>query len=235
MDTTKLLRFLDQGSMDWLMTPSERLVVVAMLDMLRPRSTLELGYGYGGCTAWLSHYSQEVITVDWDTRVLASSQRFPNVTPLHMNTEEAIARLTQEGRHFDLAFVDAYHSFDMARIDLRGVLPLADVILLHDTTNPPCRFGFLDALKDLDCFYYIDLVEGHLQDDGLWGGLGIVLPGVPRKKQMVPVASEPTFHILHARCLEMMGQPKDAESFSPKAPKRKWLRKLVRILKGAPD
>ena len=82
MDMERLKGFLGLAGTDWEMTPSERLVVVALLELLRPRTALELGHRHGGCTTWLSRYCQEVWTCDIDPAVIPSSQRFPNVRRL---------------------------------------------------------------------------------------------------------------------------------------------------------
>jgi hypothetical protein len=250
MDLNTLKQFLCLVPVQWEMTPSERLAVVGLLQLLRPKSALELGHRHGGCTTWLSHFSQEVISVDFDPHVLVSCQRFPNVVPWHTTTAEALTRLQREGRHFDLGFIDADHSAHGARDDLLGMLPLADVILMHDTTNPECRSGYMEALKGTACYANLDLVEGHLQNDGLWGGLGIVLPSVQGDAQRWVSPWDSTIDMLHARYREKsapLQQPEPAPAVAssaaprPKASiptflrKRKWLRRLVRMLKGSPN
>jgi hypothetical protein len=64
--------------------------------------------------------------------------------------------------------------------DLRSVLELAPVVLLHDMYNPACREGALDVLRETDCYFDLDLVPGRLQEDGPWGGFGIVLKNLAR-------------------------------------------------------
>jgi hypothetical protein len=206
MDINKLKGFLGLADWKWAMTPAERLVVVGLLELLRPATALELGHLAGGCTAWLSRYCQEVFTCDIDRRVVASSKRFANVQALHMTSAKALALLKRQGRHLDLIVIDADHSFEGACRDLRGALPLADVILLHDSSNPTCRSGYQEALKDHDVYADLDLVEGHVQPDGLWGGLGVVLTQLPRSTPVFATPSEPTFHLLEKRWLETLGQ-----------------------------
>ena len=182
MDLNTLKQFLCLVPVQWEMTPSERLAVVGLLQLLRPKNVLELGHRHGGCTQWLSHFSQEVISVDFDPHVLVDCQRLSRMCTLaYYHGGSTRRRLQGEGRHFDLGFIDADHSANGTRDDLIAMLPLADVILMHDTTNPECRSGYQEALKDAACYANLDLVEGHLQTDGLWGGLGIVLPSIQGK------------------------------------------------------
>ncbi|MEI8138454.1 MAG: hypothetical protein WCI03_01150 [bacterium] len=163
-------------SKNWMMSPVERLTIVGLLSILRPQTALELGYKAGGCTEYLAQYSEKVWTVDMDATVLESPGRFANTIPLHMKTSEALCKLRNEGRHFQFALVDADHSVEGACRDLQETILLADVIVLHDASNPECRRGYQRALMNCNAYSNLDLVDGHLQSDGLWGGLGIVVP-----------------------------------------------------------
>ena len=162
----------------WLMSPVERLVIVGLLELLRPARALELGHRFGGCTEWLCRYCGEVHSVDIDPAVVESCQQWSNAIPVHADTQTAIREFSRRGVRFDFALVDADHSFAAARDDLLGAAGLADVVVLHDSFNPECRAGYLAAAQQLDAFVDLDLADGHLQEDGLWGGLGIVVPGL---------------------------------------------------------
>jgi hypothetical protein len=179
-ETLKAFLGLTQDSYRWEMTPSERLTIVGMLALLRPRTALELGHRYGGCTRWMSAYCGLVHSVDIDPFVIESCKRFPNVTPWHMPSSEALARLAAEKQKFDFALVDADHSCDAAYADLKATMTLARVIIMHDASNPTARAGYLKALEHADVYHDLDLVDGHLQVDGLWGGLGLVVTDLPK-------------------------------------------------------
>ena len=57
---------------------------------------------------------------------------------------------------------------------LAGILPHAKVVLMHDSYNPKCRKGMLDALKTQNTHaYFLDFIPSTLKYDGLWGGLAI--------------------------------------------------------------
>ena len=164
----------------WMMAPSERLALVGLLVALRPARTLELGCAHGGLTTWLSHLSGQVITVDIDARVEAIARELPNVEGWCMSSDAASRKIEAEGLRFDLTVVDADHSEAGVRRDLESALGFSEVIVVHDTYHPPCRAGILAALRGRDVFSDLDVVPGGLQPDGQWGGLGFVIPGLPR-------------------------------------------------------
>lgn len=159
------------------MSPSERLVILGLLLAQKPRRVLELGCAKGGLTDWLSRCCDEVVTVDLDPNVNAVARSYSNVTPMCMSTQEAARALQVQASHFDLCIIDADHSSQGVRRDLENAIQFSDVIILHDTYYPPCREGILAALSSRNIYYDLDLVTGGLQPDGLWGGIGIVIPG----------------------------------------------------------
>jgi len=163
----------------WKMCPAERLAIIGLIEVLRPLVTLELGHGHGTCTEWLAKYSHSVYSVDQSPWVIESCKRWGNVHPLHMTTSDALNSFISKGSRFDLAIVDAGHSYKAGRSDLEGTLKIADVILLHDTFNPQCRAGYTDALEGSGAFADLDFLSGGQQSDGGWGGLGVVLPKIP--------------------------------------------------------
>jgi hypothetical protein len=75
---------------------------------------------------------------------------------------------------FDLAIVDSDHSRLSVYKDVQGILPHAKVLLMHDSYNPKCRKGMLDALKHQQIHAYLmDFIPATLKDDGLWGDFAI--------------------------------------------------------------
>ena len=45
---------------------------------------------------------------------------------------------------------------------------------MHDSFNPECRRGILDALKSQNSHaFYLDFMPSILKKDGLWGGFAI--------------------------------------------------------------
>ena len=158
------------------MSVKEKLCLIGLLELLRPKNSLEFGFHRGGATAWLAKFSESVITVDVNEFVNDAPKSYPNVTSWNFTTEEAVARIKKEKISFDLVIIDADHSRKAIARDLEGILPYADIILLHDSSNPDCRKGMLDVLGKQDSHAYsLDLISSSIKHDGLWGGIGIAI------------------------------------------------------------
>ena len=57
---------------------------------------------------------------------------------------------------------------------------------MHDSFNPECRKGMLEALKMQKTHaYFLDFIPSSLKHDGLWGGIGIawksIIPDYPKE------------------------------------------------------
>jgi hypothetical protein len=128
----------------------------------------------GGATKWLSKYSEQVITVDVNEFVRRACKDYSNVEAWNCSTSEAATKIQQQNLKFDLAVVDADHSRKAVKADIEGLLDCTEVILMHDSFNPDCRRGMLDALEHQSSHAYnLDFVSSNLKHDGLWGGFGI--------------------------------------------------------------
>lgn len=168
----------------WMMHPSERFALIGLISVLAPRRALELGCAKGGLTFWLSRLVDEVVTVDLDPEIHSVCRGLQNVTALCMTTKEATEQFLSQGNRFDLTIIDADHSTEGVRNDLGNALEFSKVILLHDTFYPPCRAGVEEALEGKDIYFDLELVAGGMQPDGLWGGLGIVIPELPAQSSL---------------------------------------------------
>lgn len=168
----------DVGVDGWMMSLEERLVVCGLLAATGCRSILELGYGKGGCTRWLSGVCESVVTVDLDPSVNDAS-RMANVEPMQMTTQEALEQLAASGRRFDVAIIDAGHDAENVRSDILGAAKVADVLILHDIFYPPTRRGAIRAVGQLRCWHNFDVVAGYFKDGALWGGIGLVCLKAP--------------------------------------------------------
>ncbi len=166
------------GRDGWMMSLEERMMLYGILTSSGCRSVLELGYGEGGCTRWLSSFCDDVVTVDFDDRVL-DARSMDNVRPIRGTTGYALSLLEKEGRLFDVAIVDAGHDTENVRSDILGAAKIADILVLHDIFYPPSRLGAQQALAQLQCWHAFDLVAGYFKDGALWGGIGVVCPRLP--------------------------------------------------------
>jgi hypothetical protein len=159
---------------NWLMSCREKLAIIGLLQCLKPTRILELGYHRGGATKWLAEFAEEVISVDVNEFVTEASKNHTNVEPWRCTTGEAITKIKLNNLKFDLAIIDADHSKKAVANDVSGIIPHAEFILMHDSFNPACRRGMLDALKSQSSHaFFLDFMPSILKEDGLWGGFAI--------------------------------------------------------------
>lgn len=168
---------------NWMMSPSERLALIGLLQTIEPRCTLELGCADGGLTRWLSKYSESVITVDTDSKVKDVTRGITNATALSMTTLQAFDWIRAREIVFDLTIIDADHSRIGVKGDLENAIQFSRFIVIHDTYYPPCREGILDVVARSKYYYDLELVPGGLQPDGMWGGLGIIIPKLSKQEE----------------------------------------------------
>ena len=190
---------------DWLMSSREKLGLIGLLHCLKPKKVLELGYHRGGATKWLSEFSEHVISVDVNEFVSNAPDLYLNVEAWNCTTLEAASRIKKNKLFFDLVIIDADHSRKAVSADINGVISHSDIILMHDSFNPDCRKGMIDALKNQKSHaYYLDFIPSISKNDGLWGGLSIAwrskTPGLVKEfaKEMssfAPVAIQNSFRV----------------------------------------
>ena len=192
-------------NLDWLMSTREKLALIGLLHCLKPKKVLELGYHRGGATKWLSELSEQVISVDVNEFVSNAPNLFHNVEAWNCPTLEAASRVKRENLFFDLAIIDADHSRKAFSADINAIIEHSDIILMHDSFNPDCRQGMIDALKNQKTHaYYLDFIPSISKNDGLWGGLAIAWksqkPGLAKEfakeiSSFTPVAIQNYFRI----------------------------------------
>jgi len=128
----------------------------------------------------LSRFASEVHTVDVEPRVLEIEKELPHIKAWQCASSEAMRRFSHEDLRFDFCLPDGDLSRVAARDDLGAAIGICDVIVVHDTGNPECRSGYVEALAEKDVYANLDWVDGRIQVDGPWGGFGIVLSGYSR-------------------------------------------------------
>ena len=190
---------------DWLMSAREKLGLIGLLHCLKPKKVLELGYHRGGATKWLSQFSERVITVDVNEFVADAPNLYHNVEAWSCPTLEAASRIKKENLFFNLAIIDADHSRLAVSADINGIINHSDIILMHDSFNPDCRKGMVDALKNQKSHaYYLDFIPSVSKNDGLWGGLAIAwksqTPGLAKEfakeiSSFTPLAIQNSFRV----------------------------------------
>lgn len=117
--------------------------------LLQPKSILEIGTSTGVGTIVLASAAcafgrqAKVTTIDiqLDPRRKFNFSRFPELAGMVETVLEpsgtALARFAQDGRRFDLVFIDGGHAYEQVRDDWLASQPLTDFWLLHDTVQEP--------------------------------------------------------------------------------------------------
>jgi hypothetical protein len=175
----RLVEALTANKIEWQTDLHERAMLLGIVGLLQPRTTIELGVHKGGFTRHLAELSEQLYCVDVEKRfdTLPDKAQFYNLTTdnffLHFDWSSI-----PQGRA-DLIIVDAGHSEAETYSDLMNSIDHAKVILMHDAFNPPCRMGYGRAIFDSDhkvLYSDLDLCPGIFIHDDRWGGIGLVIP-----------------------------------------------------------
>lgn len=150
--------------------------MIGILQRLRPKLALEIGTYKGGSLQVISEFSEQVISVDIDPRVENElAGRFANVAFRTGPSSDLLPNIVNEfndsGKAPSFILVDGAHSTDGVRQDIACILQIrpttTTVVLMHDSFNPGCRKGILQA-PWLDCPYVhsidLDFVAGGFFD-----------------------------------------------------------------------
>src|SRR5262245_23941617 len=190
------------------MSPAEQVILIALLQSLRPKVAIEIGTLCGGFLSVLSHFTGKVYSIDIDPEVPKRlAGQFNNVEYLTGPCDRMLPPLLDKLRNQDLAFVliDGDHTAAGVRRDIEMLLrykpkvPL--YILMHDSMNPDVRSG-MRAAKCADNPHVhtveLDFVVGimtpvkHLYGQA-WEGLALAImtPEVRTGPLVVTGRSEP--------------------------------------------
>lgn len=205
----------------WQMLPAERMALTGLLARLRPRNALEIGTYHGGSLSLIAQFAERVWAVDIDPEV---PTRFPvpsnvdlRIGPAEGLVAGILDELAADGVALDFVLIDADHSTAGVRRDIETVVgrlsspKQACFVLIHDSGNPECRQGILQA--DWASSPYVHLVEvdfvpGQIIEHALgpdcgevWGGLALAyLAPVPRSQPLTIQASSKTSVAALQRC-----------------------------------
>ena len=197
LNSAEIALCLSKAHDEWLMTDAERATLHSLLTTLKPQCAIEVGVYRAGSLAILASHSRKVYALDKDRACeSAYASRFPNVefiTGLSQDTlPKLIDRMQASGEALDFVLIDADHSAEGIRRDINNVLryrprrPL--YIIMHDSFNPECRQGMMQAnwannphahMVELDFVVgrFITKEEGDSYRQ-MWCGfaLGVLLP-----------------------------------------------------------
>lgn len=201
-------------TLEWQMTEAERCAVVALLQRTRPEIVIEVGTDRGGSLLVFSRHARKVYSLDIDptcsARLTALCPNAEFITgPSGETLPPLLARLEAERAPLGLVLIDASHQREGVRLDVESVLryrpsqPLW--VLLHDSFNPDCRQGMLDAdwaANPHVQFVELDFVTGQFVHDPrgrqyrqMWCGLALAyLDPTPRTHALVVSSKEPLLY-----------------------------------------
>jgi len=154
INSTEIALRLSEADDEWLMTDAERATLHSLLTTLKPQCAIEVGVYRAGSLAILASHSRKVYALDKNPACESEyASRFPNVEFITGSSEETlpklIDRLQASGEVLDFVLIDADHSAKGIRRDINNILryqprrPL--YIIMHDSFNPGCRQGMMQA------------------------------------------------------------------------------------------
>lgn len=187
MKTLKILEY----PLYWEMTNNEKIVLLHLLEEIRPEISIEIGCKEGGSLQLISEFSKQVYSLDIDPKVTSLESKFPNVNFVIGDSKITLPlllkKLLDEGKSPDFVLIDGQHSTDGVYTDITSILntkvtkPLT--VIMHDSFNPNCRKGMtsIDYNKYKNVHYVdIDFLHGtysvHEGVKGeMWGGFGLII------------------------------------------------------------
>jgi hypothetical protein len=185
----------DHYPLYWQMTQCERIALSSLVHRSKASVAIEVGTYKGGSLQVIAPKVDKVYSLDIDPQVQQSLRPiFSNVEFLVGNSAEILPNLVNaiNQRREDLGFVliDGDHTAEGVKRDINSVLqikPLRSIfILMHDSFNPDCRQGILQANWQQCPWVHsveLDFVPGvfhavaHDQASArsMWGGLAVAL------------------------------------------------------------
>jgi hypothetical protein len=186
----------------WQMHHCERLLLISLLQHIKPRLSIEIGTYKCGSLQAIAEHSEKVISVDVNPDLAAQfGDRFPNVQFVAGDSKETlpgiVEQLNAEHRSPEFVLIDGDHSTDGVRMDINLILGIEPqkpmIIVMHDGFNPDCRRGMLDAnwyenphVQSVD----LDFVPGLFSPDAydtaeagsMWGGFACAVL-TPERRQ----------------------------------------------------
>jgi glycosyltransferase involved in cell wall biosynthesis len=200
---------------NWQMSDSERMALTGLIARHKPFCSIEVGTYCGGSLSLISQYSKMVFSIDID-ETISSRFSFPNVSFLTGRSTLILPHLFNEldkaNIPVEFLLIDGDHSAAGVLGDLNCLLDYVPrrplFVVLHDSFNPECRRGMLEANWQRSPFCHwvdIDFVPGRVVEypgpfhGELWGGLAAAyfLPEPRTGELQVGRTAEQMFRMLN--------------------------------------
>lgn len=202
-------------SESWEMTKAERCAVIMLLREIMPECAIEIGTSQGGSLSAIAKFSQKTYTLDTDQRCHEKlSAKHPHVEFITGRSQETLVplleQLQEKGINPDFILIDGDHSSEGVKQDINNILKFRVTrplyILMHDSFNPDCRKGILQANWESNLhvhFLELDFVTGVLHTHAefyrqMWGGLAlaVLLPDERQKNLCISLEQEFFFQLV---------------------------------------
>jgi hypothetical protein len=172
-----------------MMSDAERATLIMLLDKIRPAAAIEIGTADGGSLSMIARYARRVYSLDVDPSCRERfADKFPNATFLVGDSKQTLPRLLDRLDDLQFVLIDGLHTAAGVRSDIETLMryrPQRDVwIAMHDSFNPECRRGMLQAAWASNPHVHhveIDFVSGQYnrpesnRSREMWCGLGLAL------------------------------------------------------------
>lgn len=181
-------------------------VFSVFLEILHPKTVLEIGSAYGGTLWWWMQVCPEdtiFISIDpnpmgsgWESWLRGNQKLFV----VRKNSQEAVETVKKilDGKNLDFLFIDGDHHMPVPRLDYENYSPLVrrGIIAFHDTEHPKDEWAIRnpDLAKQWDGLttYWRELSEKVKKEEGVVvlsirssrsgvgcvSGIGVVLKGI---------------------------------------------------------
>jgi glycosyltransferase involved in cell wall biosynthesis len=179
---------------NWQMHDSERMGLGGLLARHQPTCAIEIGTYYGGSLSLISQYSDMVYSIDIDPEVPSRFAKPDNVSlftgPSTTVLPELMNALDAQNVAVDFILIDGDHSSEGVRRDINLVLSYVPkkntIIVMHDSFNPGCRRGMLEAdwaACPHVAWVDLDFIPGRVIESSpdnpssgeMWGGLALAI------------------------------------------------------------
>lgn len=199
-----------QSTDTWKMNQAEKIFIFYFLEKIKPEISIEIGTRYGGSLKPISSHSQKVFSFDIYHGAVNKTD-FSNVEFITGNSRETVPKTITELNHseknLEFVLIDGDHSKNGVKSDIENILryepkkPL--YILIHDSFNPVCRSGILEAnwngspyvhFVDID-FLHGTMYEKEIFGSQMWQGFtfALLLPEKRKSKLSLSKSQEFTY------------------------------------------
>lgn len=197
---------------NWQMSHSERLALMALLHRYKPEVCIEVGTFRAGSLSLIAQYAKKIFSIDIDPTIPERYAHLGNVNFLTGYSSDVLPPLLKElndsGLGVDFILIDGDHSKRGVMEDLNILLayePIRPVVvLMHDSFNPECRAGMLQAnWQGAEHLHFVDIdfIPGRLIEHGggghgeMWGGLSL-LTFLPKRRKG-PLTIQKSANMMH--------------------------------------